>query len=372
VHRASGMKIPLRDVGVGLLVAAFALLPVALLSAPASARTRAPTWSVVSNPNTISLGGVSCVSSTFCMAVGGLSSTGAEQWNGTSWSIVASQNVSTNDRFTGVACTSPTFCMAVGDSSQNPQPSPLSALAELWNGTIWTVVPVPTAPGNSFLEGISCLSPTGCTAVGLNDGGTLVLTWNGTSWSIVPSPSPGAEARLFGVSCISTTFCAAVGLSVSPLQALTELWNGTSWSVVPNPATGLSGLSGVSCVSPFFCEAVGAVGGAPLIRWNGVAWRKVRAGRLRVPYGDALNLQGIACQNQSHCVAVGSINHADSPTPDSTYVATLRNRRWSEVKTANSPGSALNGVSCVSLTTCTAVGETGTEPNTTSFIESRT
>jgi len=362
------MKFPLRAAGVGLLITAFASLPVALLSTPASARTRAPTWSVVSNPNTISLAGVSCVSSTFCMAVGGLSSTEAERWNGTSWSIVASQNVTTNDSFSGVACTSPTFCMAVGYSSQNPEPSPTSALAELWNGTMWTVVPVPTAPGNSFLEGISCVSATRCTAVGQNDGGTLVLTWNGASWSIVPSPNGGG--RLYGVSCISTTFCAAVGFSGS--QAVTELWNGSSWSLVPNPETSFSGLSGVSCVSPSFCEAVGVGGGGPLIRWNGKAWRTVRTGHLRVPYGDTLYLQGISCPKRSHCVAVGSINHGGSSTPDSTYVATLRNGRWSEVTTANSPGSALNGVSCVSPTMCTAVGATGTLPNTTSFIESST
>jgi hypothetical protein len=83
------------------------------------------------------------------------------------------------------------------------------------------VVPSPNAgratTANS-LNGVSCTSPTACTAVGTYANSaadkTLAESWNGTSWSILPSPNaglPDALNVLNGVSCVSTTACTAAG-----------------------------------------------------------------------------------------------------------------------------------------------------------------
>ena len=68
--------------------------------------------------------------------------------------------------------------------------------------------PRPAAPTNALL-GISCISPTSCTAVGTNDhrclSSEVILTgtWNGSTWTLgtVPTPSD-PEAVWFGVSCL--------------------------------------------------------------------------------------------------------------------------------------------------------------------------
>jgi len=67
------------------------------------------------------LNGVSCSSATFCVAVG-YSSTGdpedlktlAEQWNGSSWTTMTTTNPSTADTLYGVSCKSTSFCVAGG------------------------------------------------------------------------------------------------------------------------------------------------------------------------------------------------------------------------------------------------------------------
>jgi len=77
-------------------------------------------WSVMSSPNAPGsnyLSGASCVSPSFCFAVGYSQAKGepprglVERWNGHSWSTVASLNggKSGND-LTDVACTSSALC----------------------------------------------------------------------------------------------------------------------------------------------------------------------------------------------------------------------------------------------------------------------
>jgi hypothetical protein len=88
---------------------------------------------------------------------------------------------------------------------------------------------------NSELNGVSCVSPTTCVAVGDYWGAagidhTLIESWNGVAWSVVPSPSLAAERTLYGVSCSSANWCVAVGthrtdISMSS-RTLVESWNG--------------------------------------------------------------------------------------------------------------------------------------------------
>jgi len=224
-------------------------------------------WSVVPSPilgpDNHALNGVSCLSATACTATGFRGSkTLIESWDGTHWSVVPSPSVGTggNDLY-GVSCVSATACAAAGFyhiAGRNIQ----KTLTESWDGTSWSVVPSPN-PGNphAILQGVSCVSPTVCTAAGLsytNSGAstTLIESWDGTSWSVVPSPNPAAESGLSGASCVSATVCTAVGLSGS--GTVIESWDGTSWSVVPSPNPAAeSGLEGVSCVSATACTAVG-------------------------------------------------------------------------------------------------------------------
>ncbi len=234
-------------------------------------------WSIVASPHPVgasqsSLAGVSCTTTTSCFAVGtstngSTNGTLVERWNGTSWSVTPSPNQGTsssNNFLSGVSCTSSTSCVAVGHYDN-------ATLVERWNGTSWSVTPSPN-PGSysNGLTGVSCTSSTSCVAVGSyqNASGaylTLVETWNGTSWSVTPSPNPNySNSLLTGVSCTSSTSCVAVGSYRSYYgsnidRTLVETWNGTSWSITPSPNRGTSAnvLQGVSCSSTS-CVAVGS------------------------------------------------------------------------------------------------------------------
>ena len=149
----------------------------------------------------------------------------------------------------GVSCTSKTSCTAAGYS--NTAPPTTTSLAEKWNGTKWAIQHTPNPSGlgdQATLNGVSCSSRTACTAVGefydpvTSTTASLAETWNGSKWTIRPTVNPpGHEVYLRGVSCSSPTTCTAIGVSFSGAVAgwtsLAERWNGANWTVqhTPNP-----------------------------------------------------------------------------------------------------------------------------------------
>jgi hypothetical protein len=93
-------------------------------------------------------------------------------------------------------------------------------LAERWNGSSWAVraTPNPAGATQSFLNAVSCISATACTAVGIytDSGGnnlTLAERWDGSNWAIqaTPNPSVASASYLLGLSCTAATACIAVG-----------------------------------------------------------------------------------------------------------------------------------------------------------------
>jgi len=235
-------------------------------------------WSIMSTPNAPGsavsvLTGVACASSTSCFAVGSFfvstmdtsnTLTLVEQWNGTTWSIVASPNqpLALDSALTSVTCASTTFCFAVGSYDTQLV---TSTLAERWDGTAWSIVSTPNPSGSpdSELLGVTCTSTSNCFAVGLGHS-TLIERWNGTIWGIVTSANPAGAtgASLTSVSCPSPTRCVAVGtvFRQNVVQRLLETWNGTGWSIVNVPlpsGTKASSLSGVSCSTTTSCFAAG-------------------------------------------------------------------------------------------------------------------
>jgi hypothetical protein len=94
--------------------------------------------------------------------------------------------------------------------------SATSTLAERWDGTSWTIQSTPNPPGSTqiFLDGVSCTSASSCTAVGHYQSTlTLAEVWNGTSWAIQGTPNKAgySDSALAGVSCTSVSACTAVG-----------------------------------------------------------------------------------------------------------------------------------------------------------------
>ncbi len=226
-----------------------------------------------------SLAAVSCPSATSCTAVGYyLRSSGrrhalAEQWNGQVWKVenLPAFSGRGSTALLGVSCASPSACVAVGDYVNRVMRMTLTVTAA-WNGTAWALQATPSPPGPiAWLSGVSCTSPTACTAVGSYDTSsprmrrTLAERWDGRQWAIQPTPNPSTLASsLASVSCPSASACTAVGSQYDPMTgtraSLAEAFDGSTWIVqtTPNPPSGASArLFGVSCPSALFCIAVG-------------------------------------------------------------------------------------------------------------------
>ncbi len=255
---------------------------------------KAGVWLQMPLPSgTPGLRSVSCVSSTWCMAVGATTveptNGAALVWNGTAWTHVSTATVSPSSGLWAVSCRSSTVCMAAGYSDAAP-------LAESWNGTSFTVTTPPPSPpveGGSGLDAISCTSAGFCLAVGIESGccgstGGFAMAWNGSAWSNVTMSTALYAAALTGVSCATSTSCLAVG-TTSPAdeqhflpQADVGIWGGSSLTALRGAMVGKqSALEAVSCTRANWCAAVGSLtvrSGAvqPLVeRWDGLTLNRM-------------------------------------------------------------------------------------------------
>src|SRR5205823_6314005 len=117
-------------------------------------RWNGSSWAIQPTPNPSGvygsrLSGVSCSSASGCTAVGGyVTSSGievtlAERWNGTIWAIQPTPNPTgaKSSQLAAVSCNSASACAGVGtytNSSGTQVP-----LAERWNGTSWAIQMTP-------------------------------------------------------------------------------------------------------------------------------------------------------------------------------------------------------------------------------------
>jgi hypothetical protein len=351
---------------VAVVLAGAAGIP-ANASVPVSASARG--WSVTPSPNPViptgQLNWVSCPAANSCVAVGtyvkssGAGVTLAERWDGSRWRIqpVPSPPGAAWSALNGVSCVSPSACEAVGVTISRS--GARRAVAERWDGARWQIQPAPS-PGGAYLVGVSCTSPTACTAVGGSTPGlpgkALAERWDGSSWRVQPAPSPAGHAFLSGVACTSSSSCTAVG--GSDAGTLAERWNGATWrtQATPNPAQGGGFLDGVVCLSSSACTAGGNSNAGNLAeRWNGTSWRIQPTAN---PVGAQFTfLNTVACASASACIAAGA--YINSSGAFQGLAERWDGTSWTTQPTPHLPGGAMSlliGVACASATGCLAVG----------------
>jgi hypothetical protein len=267
-------------------------------------------WLVLPGARGTGLSGVSCTSARFCMVIG----SPAQRWDGRTWTAARTPR---GLRLVGISCTRRSFCMAVGSGESSPEFACESAAA--WNGTRWRAFRN-LEPCRVRIIGfirVSCVSASMCMAVGASldpdSKADMALSeeWNGRKWQELATPLGGAESELSDVSCPTRSFCMAVGFTfsevASPCDALTCIlalaWNGSTWQQAGMPGAG--SLSAVSCVSPASCVAVS---GSQAMAWDGTAWTQLM---LAQPGTPARSLPGIACLSGTACMAVGAYRTLD-------------------------------------------------------------
>jgi subtilisin family serine protease len=122
---------------------------------------------------------ISCASTTSCLAVG---TTGIEaaakpfalRWNGSEWTSLTlpAPSGTKATELAGVSCATSTSCLAVGNYATALEfgtiPSERKTLVMAWNGSEWSIQPSPNPEGRKLnrLAAVSCSSTVACTAVG--------------------------------------------------------------------------------------------------------------------------------------------------------------------------------------------------------------
>jgi hypothetical protein len=330
--------------GAPALAAAAALLPGA--GVPAAAATAAPF------AGQANLAADSCRSASWCMAVGGYTTTDhvrhslAMIYNGTSWRSLKNPP---GKGLTEVSCSSTTFCMAAGGPTG----------AERWNGTGWRTMPSP----KGGLPSLTCASRTFCVRIH----GDVPSMWNGTSWrdakniDFCSGSAPG-PCGLASVSCGSTKNCVAVGtftVSQEPIQnAVADTWNGTKWSFdeeLPAPGNPAD-MNTISCAGTF-CMTAGvasndnaraSVAAGDTYDAISQTWADVspNLGGICAEFGTCAWAGVIACGSATSCVTLPGMR------PIQFWNGTI----WQQEKAVSAgQGSALDDVSCGGID-CLAVG----------------
>jgi len=388
-----------------------------------------PKW-VIANSRVSELGNtglnppdIDCVSTTMCTAVGSDPSLGdaplAAEWDGYAWSAASvpleNKEFEWLGGLTGVSCPTSSFCLAVGQMYGSVWSKEAYVLR--WNGEGWKVdESAPRLPGDfwSAPYSISCSSTTDCVIVGGEsqgspEGSPLVSAhWTSSGWSTleVPYPSGAAEALLEDVSCVAEVeneeeveeeeveegeTCLAVGwqysVTAEAFQTFVERWDGYEWSVDTSlsPPGFQSFLYDVSCPSVNSCMTVGWVAESPenykykdtvplSEHWNGSEWvlGKPPLPEPKInPHGTEEEIQvleeekeeeeegelyGVSCGTPTSCVTVG----IDFGT--GYIVGGWNGTSWSEQKLPEMPSAAFyfgDAVDCVTVSFCQAFGGGG-------------
>ena len=206
----------------------------------------------VAPAGTYFLSAVSCPSSSDCIAVGDAGPSG-----GVSLTTRDGGHTWTNDplpsgisALSGISCPTTTACTAVD----------LNTVVQTTDGAAtWQAQNTP--PNLVNLSAVSCSSSSSCVVVGRSSTGSLILGTSdgGHDWSPQVVPAGIEFSPEGGVSCPSPSDCTAVGQStVSGGAAIVgTIDGGLTWSAQSTVLPALSPLSGVSCASSSVCTAVG-------------------------------------------------------------------------------------------------------------------
>ncbi len=184
------------------------------------AQVSASNWTLMANPTTANSAntdaGVSCVTSVFCMAVGdgGQTELGESTpisqssiWNGATWTSLPMPTVASAEAayLTSVSCVTTSFCVGVGGADFAGTYAPL---IEQWNGSAWSVVQATAGSTSSTLSGVSCTSTSFCMAAGTNGNDPVVDQWNGSTWTPTTLSFPGVFSSCSSCAASSVMSCA--------------------------------------------------------------------------------------------------------------------------------------------------------------------
>lgn len=329
--------------------------------------------------------GISCPAVSKCVAVGisvGTGENGAlvETLDGTTWSGTLVQLSEPNPPLlSAVWCVSTDSCVAVGSyQTGNTDDGPTFPLVETLSDGEW--VPsepaIPKGVAGGDLDTISCTSKTQCVAGGViyrKNGGSRPLfeTLSKGRWHTTVSRdiSGYPTANINGIQCLTPHSCLAVGYwgkissgTSSPAASLVAHLSGRTWTV--SKLKSQSDLTSIWCASVSSCIAVGSKndGESSITETlTGTTWQLAELPG--VAGGTDPGAQGISCvRSIRSCVAIDSWYESGTGDPY-LMIETLRHGTWSATE-YGAPSQSMfpNGISCPTMQACVGIGASPYNP----------
>ncbi|MGZ4431688.1 MAG: hypothetical protein ACXVYV_08585, partial [Gaiellales bacterium] len=195
----------------------------------------------------------------------------AEHWNGTRWTIMPMAAVpGCYGSLSAVARVPGTGDRIAVGGCLNEATYRTRPLIEYWHDTSWSRIAAPPTTGT--LRDVLAISAHDIWAVGDTapnvdfPGRPLVVHWNGDSWSVIPTPPLVSGSDLRAITRVpGSGMLWAVGRRyvTGGVVVLTERWDGRSWTVIPTPSPGgYDALNDVAAASPGNVWAVGSTASA--------------------------------------------------------------------------------------------------------------
>ncbi len=309
---------------------------------------------------------------------------------------------------TGVSCPTSTSCVAVGYYRYTNSGTMRNAFAAQQSSSGWArahTLPLPKNVNlvphiNAWAQGITCPSTGNCTAIGQYvdkdlDHESFAINESGGSWvqghwiwTPPDAPSTGKKVQPYGVACSSSTSCVIVGKYVTAkgdtepyvVQGqTTAAWNATA-ARAGLPAGAVSGksqvadLRGVQCFSAGNCFAVGdylkttssgTTRAVDYVTESGGTWASHGTQFAAAPAGAASpsksQVSGLYCFDSADCLTVGSYTNSSSlvsPFADAYSTGPVWQTALSVVPPGSYKSASLKGLSCWGTVpwTCAAVG----------------
>lgn len=241
---------------------------------------------------------------------------------------------------------------AVGYSTDfDRRPGGFRTLSEHWDGTKWSVVPMPNstaAPWNE-LFGVAAVSSNDVWAVGSvgtgeGPGGyrSLIEHWDGKSWTIQNDTMP--LSYLTSVSAKSANDVWVAGSTNYPGTGLVVHWDGTHWTRMLIPGSGPMVFRGIDELSP---TDIWAVGQQPIpgsssgdttvaFHYDGKKWTPFATPNPLGKYDLDQNwLTSVQAISSNDVWATGVARDPDYIIPDHPFSAHWDGKRWSYIGTPN-------------------------------------
>jgi hypothetical protein len=310
-------------------------------------------WHATESVFYIPLTGISCPSTTVCVAVDAVgnvvTSTDPGAGEASAWT---SATVDGSNPLTGVSCPTTTLCVAV-DAAGNV----VTSTDPTGGASAWQVAHV-----GMVLTGVSCTTTSLCVAVGL--GGQAVTSTDPTggagAWT---AADIDAGNSLTGISCPSSGLCVAVDAEGQILSSIDPSGGAAAWTSAL--IAGTPAFVGVSCPAVSLCVAAGnesnTTGVLPGSGFQGShaivstdptggasAWSTANVGPGILPASS------VACASVSLCVLSATGEAIVSTDPAGGQAG------WPQTLAPSSfIGSSASGLSCPSAALCAGVTDEG-------------